>query len=115
MAATEAQDVYPLNNLIPNDLLNSIDVNDWVEKHKKHESIQTRSKYVSRRLQSVLSNNDITKTRVLRYMLVAIEFYLNLKGGRLPKRVPARKELNDKIKFSPALVEAIRKRFCIAS
>jgi DNA-directed RNA polymerase I subunit RPA49 len=117
LAAKDPKDVYPLSILIPSETLTSIDVVSWMEKAKKKEEIKTGSRFVSYRISSVAQNNDLTKMKVLRYMLVMIELFVSLKSvGRGGKKLPPRKDLNQILASSPpSLIDAVIKRFCLAS
>jgi hypothetical protein len=114
--AREPGDVYPLSVLIPTELLNTITVDEWVEKVENGEGITMPVSYVARRLGSAAANKtDKTKLKVLMYMTVAIEFYQTLKGKQAPKRVLPKGELHNKIKHPSDLIDAVQRRFCIAS
>ena len=114
--AKEPDDIYPLSVLIPTELLNSIIVNEWVEKVENGEGITLPVSYVARRVGSAAINKtDRTKLKVLMYMTVAIEFYQALRGNKAPKRVLPKVELQNKIKHDSGLIDAIQRRFCISS
>jgi DNA-directed RNA polymerase I subunit RPA49 len=117
LAATEAKDVYPLSVLIPSDTFNAIDVITWIEKSKRKEEIKTGSRFVSFRIGDAAKNENFVKMKVLRYMLVVIELFVSLKNvGKGGKKLPPRKELNQIMSSSPpSLIDAVIKRFCIAS
>jgi DNA-directed RNA polymerase I subunit RPA49 len=102
--------VYPIESLIAPETLHSINVEDWIQTVKKKEFPTISSRYVQHRLTSFVIGGDLTKIRVLRYMLHVITFSHALKGGRV-KRIPQKPELMSKMKAPELLVDAIRKKF----
>lgn len=112
--AKSPKDVYPLGLLVPSEVLHSIDVDEWMEKAKGMQAVSLRSRFIAKRISNAGLLGDEVKMKVLRYMSVAIEFYLLLKGGRV-KKVPGRKEFMGKLAYEPSLVDAVTKRFLISS
>jgi DNA-directed RNA polymerase I subunit RPA49 len=108
--AQTPDDVYPLEILIPLDLLSTIDASEWMEKTKKKENISVTSQFVARRAQSIGNNKDLTKMQVLRYMYVIIDFFKHLGKGRESRKTPQKKKLSDH--HPSSLVDSIYQRFC---
>ena len=112
-AAEKPEDVYPLEQLVPEDLSRSLEVKPWIEIAERNESITTHSRYVSHRVHAVALKKDIKKLKTLRYILALITFKAacapNRKGGlKLPKE---RDGLKTRVEASQPVLDAIRQRF----
>jgi DNA-directed RNA polymerase I subunit RPA49 len=104
--------VYPIESLIAPEIIQSINVQDWIQAIKKKEfpSLLT-SRFVQNRLTDFVISGDLTKIKVLRYMLHVITFYHALNSVGRVKRIPQKAQLMSKMKAPEFLVEAIRKKF----
>jgi DNA-directed RNA polymerase I subunit RPA49 len=109
--ATDVKDVYTVDSLVGADTLKHIPVMDWVQAIAEEKEIVVNSRYVAHRIQAQASN--IEKLKILRYMLLLIDFYLVTRPGRdggrmLPKRDAVKAALGG---VPEAVVESIKRRF----
>lgn len=113
--AEEIQDVYRPQDLIGKDILELIQVNDWLEAVKNNEDIQLRSRFVAHRINRIGSGeNAVLRLRVLRYLYFLVLLYLTSKKGkeRGTKEVLKKDKLSEELAPAPPpVVEAIRRRF----
>jgi DNA-directed RNA polymerase I subunit RPA49 len=112
LSATDPTDVYPIQSLIDEDTLYSINVQDWKDATKEKVGVTTTSRYVSRRLQSVLQNDDEAKMKVLKYMLMVIEFFQLSKKSKNGNLVPRGNDLHA-LDHPGFLLEGVKKRFSV--
>lgn len=117
LEATHPALVYPIERLVGVQILHSTSVDDWLKKVKNQEGVTTRSRYVSKRLQSVAQSGDLSKLKVLRYMLMLIDFFHLLKtsGGSKTKakKMPKLEVVKEKLDVSNHLVGTIIARFTV--
>ncbi|KAB2576994.1 DNA-directed RNA polymerase [Lasiodiplodia theobromae] len=110
-AATPAE-VYPPEVLIGGDSMRLIEVKSWLETAEKNEDIRTPSLFVAKRLQKTLSSKNTKKLKVLKYMLLLIDFLAALKPARNgAKKLPQRADLEKKTGTSGALLDGVRRKF----
>lgn len=89
--AVNPEGVYTIEELIGTDTFSSIAIKDWQDAVKAGRPIETISRFVSNRLQSMgVRTDSVQKLRLLRYLLYLIEFKnmlvtKGMKGKMLPK------------------------------
>jgi DNA-directed RNA polymerase I subunit RPA49 len=103
--------VYPIENLIAPEVMQSINVQDWIDAVNKKTPPAITSRFVQTRLTDFVISRDLTKIKVLRYMLHVITFFHSLRSVGKSKRIPARPELLSKMRAPEFLVEAVKKQF----
>jgi DNA-directed RNA polymerase I subunit RPA49 len=107
--------VYPIERLVGLQVLQSINVDDWIQKVKDQEGVTTRSRYVSRRLQSIAQSGDLSKLKVLRYMLMLIDFFQLLKpvgvSSTKPRKLPKMEVIKEKLNVSSQMIDGLMARF----
>jgi DNA-directed RNA polymerase I subunit RPA49 len=107
--------VYPIDRLVGVQVLQSINVDDWLQKTKDQEEVMTHSRYVSKRLQSIAQSGDLSKLKVLRYMLMLIDFFQLLKTVRgrktNAKQIPKVEVIKEKLNVSNQLIDGLIARF----
>jgi DNA-directed RNA polymerase I subunit RPA49 len=105
--------IYTVENVVGLDTMKLIPVRQWVETMKAKKEIRTNSRFVARRMQNHASNPE--KLKILRYMLLLIDFYnssrLSKFGRTLPKREELKKILGD---MPEAVLEGVKRKFTIA-
>lgn len=115
LSATTPAEVYPLDTLISNEELGALEVAGWIDAVNAKEDVQTHSRYVSRRLEGLCKRREVRKLKVLKYILLLIEWFLALKtsplGGR---KLPPKDDLAKKISASPTLLDGVRRKFASA-
>lgn len=140
LEASHPSDVYPIENLVPggvSTLRQLPGVKEWQDTVAAGLSVVTTSRYVSRRLDAVVSSGNITQIQILRFIFLLLEFARSLRSGRDPKssgpgskRMPTREDLrrilssstggagaSDKSSSPPteavpeSVIDAVRRRF----
>ncbi|KAK2604406.1 hypothetical protein N8I77_007340 [Diaporthe amygdali] len=113
--AEEIQDVYRPEQLIGKDILELIQVSDWVEAVKSNENVELRSRFVAHRINRVGSGESaVLRLRVLRYLYWLVLLYLTSRKGRErgTKEVLKKDKLAEELSPAPPpVVESIRRRF----
>lgn len=113
--AEEIQDVYRPEALIGRDILELIQVNDWLEAVKSNEDIQLRSRFVAHRINRIGSGESaVLRLRVLRYLYFLVLLYLSSKKGkdRGTREVLKKDKLSEELAPAPPpVVESIRRKF----
>ncbi|ODA81201.1 hypothetical protein RJ55_04165 [Drechmeria coniospora] len=115
LEATEIQDVYDPDAIIGADILNLVPVREWQEKVQHKEGIQTPSRFIAARVNSIAGNDDaMTRLRILRYFGFVLSLYLCTKPGkqRGTRQLPPREKLRELLAPAPeAVIENIRRKF----
>ena len=113
--AEDIQDVYDPEVIIGADILNLVPIQEWREKVKHKEGVQTPSRFVAARVNSLAVHEaDTTRLRVLRYLQFVLIFYLQSKPGRQKgtRSIPQREKLQEILQPAPeAVIENIRRKF----
>ena len=110
LQARTPADVYPIETLIGEDVFRDLKVKHWQDAAK----IQTTSLYVGKRFMKVLGSGDVKKLKVLRYMLLLIDWYKASKLGyhgvrKLQKRDEVRKAVG--MDVEGWIIHAVNKKF----
>lgn len=116
LTAEYAGDVYTIDNVVGTDLMTILDVKDWVEASTAGININVPSKYVAKRIVKLARNKQIQKLKVLRFILLCINFnaaLIGAGGGSKPKKIPMKGKLEVMMgDDTPAgCVVAIRRKF----
>ncbi|KAL9595779.1 MAG: hypothetical protein Q9219_006233 [cf. Caloplaca sp. 3 TL-2023] len=107
-------DVYPIDTLAGPGTLRQMTIREWQDAVENGEEILTKSRFVSHRIQAIVSGGDVRKLKTLKYLLLLLEFHnalgpSNRDGGRsIPPREKLKTELGN---WSSALVEGVTHRF----
>lgn len=110
LSAKRPEEVYPVDSLIPADVMRQLRVDDWIEGAATKEGVTTTSRYVSRRIASTLRINDDIKCKVLKYMLMVIEWFGKAKSTRNGRLAPRPFEI-EQLGHPKQLMNGIAKRF----
>ena len=110
LQARTPADVYPVETLIGEDVLRDLKVKHWQDAAK----VQTTSLYVAKRFIKVMNTGDVKKLKVLRYMLLLIDWYKASKMGhhgvrKLQKRDEVRKAVG--MDVEGWIIDAVNKKF----
>ncbi|KAF2666372.1 RNA polymerase I associated factor, A49-like protein [Microthyrium microscopicum] len=108
--ANNAKDVYSLERLVAREILEDLDVQPWIDETQKGKGVEVASRYVARRLGSAAGRGDVLKLKVMRYMLICIEYMGLCKKVRGGARMPKPLELK-KMAHPLHVVDGVRKRF----
>ena len=110
-------DVYPVEELVGIGNLRLLAVKEWQDKVESGEGIETKSRFVSARLQRVVQIGDVKKSKTLRYLLLLLDWFRALKPGpKGVKKVPMRDELKIAVEgVGSELLDGVRKRFAEGS
>lgn len=110
--ATKPDEVYEVRSIVGDELMKDLRVKPWVDAVEANEEVTTKSRYVSNRLRALCQDDEIVRLKVLRYMLLLLEFFNALKtvrgGGR---KLPDKGELEKAMGVEKHVVDTIRKRF----
>ncbi|KAL8997273.1 MAG: hypothetical protein Q9169_003415 [Polycauliona sp. 2 TL-2023] len=113
-SAESPMDVYPIDQLVGSSILRQLAIKDWQDAVEQNEDIQTKSRFVSHRIQRVVSEGDVRKIKTLKYLLLLIEWHhllLPSPKGR-GRQIPQRAHLSQKLgHWGSELVDGIIKRF----
>lgn len=96
LAAEYPGDVYTIDNIVGTDLMTMLDVKDWVEASAAGRGVNVSSKYVAKRIVKLARNKQIQKLKVLRFILLCVDFSAALVGqvgGSRPKKIPPKGKL----------------------
>lgn len=115
-------DVYDPNVIIGKDILNSIQIQAWLDASAEPQGLRIASSFVARRLNKVVANerDGISRLRLLRYIWFLITFY-NWAGRsreKGAKQSPNRKQLRELLRSDQddtavfdGVIESIRRKF----
>lgn len=113
--ADEIQDVYKPEVLIGKDILELIQVNDWMQAVKKNENIQVRSRFIANRLRRVGSGeNAVSRLRLLRYAYLALMLLMTSRKAkeRGVREILKKDKLQEELgPVPPPVIESIRRKF----
>jgi DNA-directed RNA polymerase I subunit RPA49 len=108
-------DVYTSDTVVGSELMGLIPVKDWTDASEAGQGVQVNSKYVAKRILKLCRNKQVQKLKVLRFILLCINFNAALAGqaGRFARRIPPKGKLeqlmNEEVNIP--LVNAIRRKF----
>ncbi|RAR14300.1 RNA polymerase I associated factor, A49-like protein [Stemphylium lycopersici] len=115
LAAEYPSDVYPIEVVVGSELMTMLEVKDWVQASAAGQGVSVTSKYVAKRIVKLAKNKQIQKLKVLRFILLCINFNASLigGGGPRPKKIPIKGKLEAAMgEDTPAgCVMAIRRKF----
>lgn len=112
LQAETPEDVYPVEVLIGTDTLKIIMVKEWEDAVRALEPVTTKSRFVSQRLNKVAASGDIKKLKILRYLLLLLDFLFALKpAGKGSRKLPERDDLRKATNVQDFLIDTVRKRF----
>lgn len=107
-------DVYPIEAIVGNELMTMIEVKDWVDASAAGQGVNVSSKYVARRIVKLARNKQIQKLKVLRFILLCVNFAAALQGGgKGPKKIPQKGKLEAMMgdDAPQGCIMAIRRKF----
>ena len=111
-------DVYPLEQLAGGaNVLATIGVKDWIDKVKAGEDVQTKSRYVARRLRTTAQGGNVKKLKAMRYLLLLIDWFMSLKvGSKSIRKVPQIEAMGSLVEaYGSDVVNGVARRFADGS
>ncbi|CBY01018.1 similar to DNA-directed RNA polymerase I 49 kDa polypeptide [Plenodomus lingam JN3] len=115
LAAEYPGDVYTIDNIVGSGLMTMLEVKDWVDASTAGQGVSVSSKFVAKRIVKLARGKQIQKLKVLRFILLCINFNAALQGsgGNKPKKIPIKGKLEAAMgDDTPAgCVLAIRRKF----
>lgn len=111
--ATNVEDIYPVDNIIPNKEMSFIRVGPLLEEDDEAQRLEIlpygKSSYISKRLGTLVANKNTTKLQLLYYASLLFGVYEN-------RRVKDRATLMTRLQNKPSevLVDGVLERFTIA-
>ena len=118
MQAETLVEVYPAEELVGGvGVIKAVGVKEWIDRVKAGEDVQTKSLFVARRLRATVQSGDVRKLKILRYLLLLVEWFKSLKsGGRGGHRVPKLEDMPDLVAgWGSDIVNGICRRFAEGS
>lgn len=112
--AKRVSDVYPIEELVGGeDTLKKLAVKDWMDKVKAGVDVSIQSKFVATRLVAFAQKEHVKKLKVLRYLLMLIEWFKGLKKPtKLALIVPKPEEMQTlSANYGTELILGLRHRF----
>lgn len=113
-AAEYPADVYPIDTIVGKDLMGLLPVKDWVDAANAGQNIDVHSRFVAKRIFKLAKAKEIQKLKVLRFILLCVNFNAALKvKGRGAKQIPQKDKLMAEMgdDVPPPVVDSIRRRF----
>jgi len=102
--------IYTVDNVVGLDTMKLIPVKRWVDSMHAKKEVQTSSRFVARRMHAHVENHE--KLKLLRYMLLLIEFYNASKPARFGRMLPRREDLKKFLGDMPeAVLEGVKRKF----
>ncbi|KAH7074603.1 DNA-directed RNA polymeras-like protein I 49 kDa polypeptide [Paraphoma chrysanthemicola] len=115
LAAEYPTDVYSIETVVGSELMTLIEVKDWIDASEAGRGLDLTSRFVAKRMLSLVRNKQIQKLKVLRFIYLSISFAAALGGGGAgrPKKIPKKGQLEDMMgDDAPAgSVMALRRKF----
>ena len=114
MQASTPAEVYPIEQLVGGaNTLAAMGVKDWIDKVNAGQDVQLRSRYVARKLIVTVKSGDVKKLKVMRYLLLLIEWFASMKtGAKSIKKVPKIEELGSLVEaYGSETVKNVARRF----
>ncbi|KAL9002111.1 MAG: hypothetical protein Q9188_004940 [Gyalolechia gomerana] len=112
--AENPADVYPIEKLVGPEVLRQMTIKEWQDAVEAGKEILTKSRFVSHRIQNIVSGGDVRKLKTLKYLLLLLEWYGALPspskiGGR---KVPGPEKLHSTLSgWSSSLIDGVTHRF----
>ena len=111
-SAERVEDVYPISQVVGEDMMLSLKVKPWVEAIQNEENVQVPSRFVAHRMKALVQVDNIRKLKVAKYIYVLLEV---LKAGETKgkqgTRLPKREVLKEKLGVSDDVVGKLIERF----
>lgn len=112
-ATNDPVKAFTADNVVGLDTMKLIPIRQWVENIKAKKDIRTTSRFVSRRVRDQANNHE--KLKLLRYMLLLIEFYNATTPGKFGRSLPRREDLKRILGDMPeAVLEGVKRKFTVA-
>jgi DNA-directed RNA polymerase I subunit RPA49 len=115
LKAEYPSDVYTIDTVVGTELMTMIDIKDWVDACASNKGVNVTSRYVAKRIAKLAKNKQMQKLKVLRFILLCINFNAALQGsgGSRPKKIPpmGKLELAMGRDVPAGCVMAIRRKF----
>jgi DNA-directed RNA polymerase I subunit RPA49 len=92
------------------DMMKHVPVRQWQEAVKQKKEVRVKSQFVANRIQGVAMS--IEKMKILRYMLLLLEVYMNSRQARAGRILPKREEVKSFLGDMPeAVLESVKRKF----
>ena len=113
LQATAPAEVYPTTTIIGNEIMTVLNVKDWIDAVAEKREVKLHSRFVAKRLQEIAQSDDVKRLKVLRYILLLINFNAALKPGKYGKGkvLPPKDKLQQKLDVSGSLVDGLKRKF----
>ncbi|MCJ1235233.1 DNA-directed RNA polymerase I subunit rpa49 [Varicellaria rhodocarpa] len=112
-AKTPAE-VYTPESLIGMDSLVAINVRTWEEAINNGEDVKTSSLFVSKRLKKIVEEKDVKKLKILRYILLLLDWRTAMKSGQKGlKKLPPKEDMKNAVgeDIRDSILDSVRRKF----
>ena len=112
-AKTPAE-VYTIENLIGMNSLVAINVRSWEEAIDKGEDVMTSSLFVSKRLKKIVEDKDTKKLKILRYILLLLDWQnATISGNKGLKKLPTKEGMKIAVgeDIRDSILDTVRRKF----
>jgi len=117
LAAESVLDVYPMSEIVGQDLMTAISVKDWVAAAQNGQELTVGSRFVAKRINKLAKGGEegkgeIKKLKVLKFILLCINFHASLRGkGRGALKLPLREKLAEVMDAPGNIIDGLKRRF----
>ncbi|KAL8639399.1 MAG: hypothetical protein Q9228_003566 [Teloschistes exilis] len=113
LAAETPAEVYTIDQLVGPGVLRQITVKEWQDAVENKQDILTKSRFVSHRIQSVVSSGDVRRLKTLKYLLLLLEWKDALiPAAKMGHHVRSDDKLREKLgSWGSELVRQVSDRF----
>ena len=114
IAAEYPGDVYPIDVVVGKEVMELIEVKDWVDASDAGTGVNVASKFVAKRILKLAKNKQYQKLKVLRFILLCVRFNdLITSRGKDPKKMPPKDKYETLMgkDVSGPLANTIRRKF----
>ncbi len=118
MQASTPAEVYPLEQLVGGvNILAAMGVKEWIDKVNDGKDVQLKSRFIVRKLVTTVKSGDVKKLKVMKYLLLLIEWCNALKPGpKSTKRVPKPEEMGPLVEaYGSDIIAGVARRFADGS
>ena len=116
LEASTPAEVYPIEQLVGGEHnLAAMGVKGWIDEVNAGKDVQLKSRFVARRLMATVKSGDVKKLKVMRYLLLLIEWSTALKPvPKRGKKVPKPEDMGTLIgTYGKDVVTGLSQRFAV--
>lgn len=113
--AENVEDVYDEEDVFGDRVLMALKVKPWVDAINEDKEVNVHSQFVAKRIATYVQNDNIKGLKMLKYVLLLVNFFNASRKGRMPKEriLPRSGELSEKLREPEAVIEIVKQRFTV--